>query len=636
MILTNQWGLLALLSIPLILGLHFFRSHRQTREIGGLHLWQFAAIRQPIGSRWTRLLRSWSLLFQLLAATLLSLLIAGIDFPRRESALHYTILVDDSVSMTAREDGTPADRTRAALRDWAGSEARFTLVAAGTRAQVIAGPYADRPELLRQLDAWQPRAASCDLPQAVQLAARFVTGEEKMLFVTDQPEQAREYDNLLAVLGVGDPLSNQAVVFADRVRVNPDRDRVFVTLQTFGSESATRGVRVRAGSQPIDVSIPRRQLRPGESDSFSFDIDLLEVPIEITLAPDALAVDNRVVLAPVPVRNIRVYAEAMEPLSRFLTRSVEATPFAFVEPDPEHADLVFCRLPAFPPARSSDESAAAPGASSGPVAEKVARETPFPQPLLDQYAAAALICAVPGDENAGVAGVAQGLDVVADSESPITLGLPLEEGILWPFVATSAPPSCAPLLTTAKTPLLFGGPVDARRATQREFYYLNILTDRTNIYQTSVFPVLIRNLIQQTRRIVPGMPRTNYRVGEQVLVSLDAAPSSGGEAVALLRNGEPYERFVGTGDVPRVLGDLDAGTYQFRGEDGQSLAVFSVNFFARAESDLTAAGRSAVDFAELEPGRITRAATDHRLFLVLATLVILLTGLSWISQDSAR
>ncbi len=108
--MTNPWGLLALLSIPAILGLHFFRSQRQTRVIGGLHLWQFAATRQPVGSRWTRLQQSLSLLFQVLTATLVSLLIAGLDLPHQETTAHYTIVLDDSVSMLAT--GTvPASRS---------------------------------------------------------------------------------------------------------------------------------------------------------------------------------------------------------------------------------------------------------------------------------------------------------------------------------------------------------------------------------------------------------------------------------------------------------------------------------------------------------------------------------------------
>ncbi|MBM4087890.1 MAG: hypothetical protein FJ276_00455 [Planctomycetes bacterium] len=638
MIFTNPWGLLALLSIPAILGLHFFRSHRQVREIGGLHLWQFAATRQPIGSRWTRLLRSLSLLFQLLAATLLSLLIAGLDFPRDDSAEHFVIIVDDSVSMTARGEAgdTPADRVRTALQEQANAQARFTLVVAGTRPQVIAGPYAEHRELLRQFGLWQPRAPSCDLSQAVQLASRFATDAEKMLFVTDQPDQANEYGDLLEVLGVGEPLNNCAIVFADRVRIGPDRDRVFVSLQAFGREEVECRLTLRAGDQPLDASIAPRRLSPGVLDSLSFHISVLDQPIEISLDADSLAADNRVVLAPVPVRNIRVHADRMEPLDRFLSRSVEATPFAFNEPDAQYADLVFCRSATFPPPLNPPAAADTNAAASSSPEPAATADGPFPQALLDQYASATLICTVPTGEDGAVDGVARGLDILADSESLITQGLPLEEGIVWPFRATSAPRSCTSLLTTANTPLLFGGPVNRRPTDRREFYYLNLVPDRTNIHQTSLFPVLIRNLIEHVRRIVPGMSRTNYRVGEQVPVSLELPAEDASGTIELLRNGELYERFDGAANLPRLLDDLEAGTYQFRSAAGRSLALFCANFFSPTESDLSSGGRTSVDFQNLDPGTITRTTADHRLFLVLAVLAITFTGLSWISQDSAR
>jgi hypothetical protein len=636
MIFTNPWGLLALLSIIPILGLHFFRSHRQVRDVGGLHLWQFAATRQPIGSRWTRLLGSLSLLFQLLAATVLALLIAGIDIPQRTSAEHYTIIVDDSASMTAQGTATPVERTRDVLSNWTKPANRYTLVAAGTRARVIAGPYAERSELLQQLDSWQPRAASCELSQAIQLASRFATGSEKMLFLTDRPDEARSYDDLLEVRGVGESLSNRAVVFADRVRVSPDQDRIFVTVQTFGSEPTECRLQVRIGGQRIDGAVPVRRLTPDLPDSFSFEVDALQDPVEITLPSDPLAADNRIVLAPVPVRNIRVFAEELEPFGRFLTRSVEATPFAFMEPDPTRADVVFCRVAEFPPPLDLDELAGP--SAKGPVVTnpRSTRRAPFPEAQLDQYRAAALICAVPGQEQDQVAGVARGLDILADSEALITHRLPLEEGILWPFVGTSAPPSCSALLHTARAPLLFGGQVDPSETGSREFYYLNIVLDRTNIYQTSLFPILVRNLVEHTRQLVPGMARTNYRLGEQVSVSLDLAQTKEDEPIELLRNSVRYERFVDVVKAPRLLDDLEVGLYEFRRGDRATLARFSVNFFAPAESDLTGAATSSVDFSQLQPGRITRTATDHRLFLILIASVILLTGLSWISQDSAR
>lgn len=626
MVFTNPWGLLALLSTLVIVGLHFFRSHRQTRVIGGLHLWQFAATRQPIGNRWTRLLPSLSLLAQLLAATLLSLLIAGLDLPRRDVAAHYTIIVDDSASMSAEVEGSPAQRARDALAQWASADAQFTVVAAGARARVLAGPFVDRTELLRKLNDWRPQAPLCDLSQAVQLASRFVSSGEKILLVTDQPDLAEEYVNLVETLGVGKASPNHAIVFADRVRLSPDKDRVFVTLQTFGPGSAVCRVRALVAGQVIYESSADRTLNPGSPESFSFEVNLLDSPIDVELDADALNADNRVVLSPVPVRAIRVHAEPVEPLARYVARAVEATPFAYLEPDPQHADLVFAQASSFPPPLSANDTAAAGGLS----------EPSFPRAILDHYASSSLICLIPPTDNAAVAGVARGLDILPDTDALITQGLPLEEGIVWPFIATQVPPSCRPVLSTIAAPLLFGGSPPAPRGIHRECYYLNMLADRTNIYQTNCWPVLVRNLIEQTRRVVPGMSRTNYRLGEQVIISLEPEQVDDRGGAELLRDGARYARFADVEQLAEPLADLEVGHYQLIGRDPQPLAEFSVNFFAPAESDLTGAKTVRADLRQLEPGKIARETTDQRLFLVLLTLVIFCTGLAWIFQDSSR
>jgi hypothetical protein len=143
-------------------------------------------------------------------------------------------------------------------------------------------------------------------------------------------------------------------------------------------------------------------------------------------------------------------------------------------------------------------------------------------------------------------------------------------------------------------------------------------------------------MIEHARSIVPGMSRTNYRMGEQIQVSIDPRQLDEESRIRLLREGQPYETFDGIEQVPRVLDELDVGTYQLVESDSRTLAAFSVNLFAPAESDLTGANEVAADFASLEPGHTVRETGDDRIRLTLYLLVILLTGLSWISQDTSR
>src|SRR5690606_40820235 len=62
-----------------------------------------AATLFPYSPLFRSLRGSLPLLFQLLAALLLALLLAGFDIPLKKAARHYSIILDDSVSMQARD-----------------------------------------------------------------------------------------------------------------------------------------------------------------------------------------------------------------------------------------------------------------------------------------------------------------------------------------------------------------------------------------------------------------------------------------------------------------------------------------------------------------------------------------------------
>jgi hypothetical protein len=290
-------------------------------------------------------------------------------------------------------------------------------------------------------------------------------------------------------------------------------------------------------------------------------------------------------------------------------------------------------LDPFPPPRLASDS---PTTITLNEDSPPATSDPFPKALLDKYSASAIVCAFPDPRTAKAAGVAQGLSILADSESLITQGLPLEEGVLWPYVASSNPSVYTPLLATMDAPLLYGGPVDPNRSTHREFYHVNLLIDRTNIYQMNVWPVLVRNFVEQARRVLPGMSRSNYRLGEQIHVSLDPVELGDDALIRLTREGRELQRFTGAENLPRILEHMETGTYQFLGREDKALATFSINLFAPAESDLTGAKTLKANLSELEPGLVSREKRDNRLFLILTLLMILFTALSWIFQDSSR
>ncbi|MFP4579538.1 MAG: BatA domain-containing protein [Candidatus Sumerlaeia bacterium] len=624
MIFTNPWGFLAFLSIPVILGLHFFRSHRRIRTIGGLHLWQFASTRQPVGNKFTRIISSMSLLFQLLAATLLSLLVAGMDMPQASSESHYTIILDDSVSMLAAEGESAHQKTMDLLEEWADSQSLYTVVLAGIRASVVAGPFAEKSTMLETLQDWRPESPGCDLEPAVQLASRFLIGDEKILFITDSPTQAADFSDLLEVRGLGYAMANNAITFADRVRLDPDTDRVYVTLQTFAAEAQSCRVTARAGDSVIYESEPPKTLDPAKSLSFTFDTNVLRQPITVEIEGDALPEDNQVMLAPAPPKLVRVHAGIMEPLNRYLDRAIAATPYCFMEPDPAMADLVIRATQDFPTR------------SEGTGEEATAALPVFNETLFADYESALLMCLFPKADAAEASGVSRGDGLLADVEHTITAGLPLEEGILWPYASAANPSSYMPILSHTTIPIIFGGRLDRFSATAREAYYINLLYDRTNIFQTNAWPVLVRNLVEQTRKLLPGMSRTNYRVGEAVSISLDPRGIPEKTGIILRKDGSVLSEYESPDEVPSEISNLNKGYYRLVQSDGGEIATFAMNLFAPRESDLKGLHERKADLAELKPGVYTQEKRSPRLFLVTLLLIGLFTVLSWVFQDSSR
>ena len=128
-------GLLALLTLPVIVLLHLIRERRPRRTVPSLLLWPQPP-RRPEGVRARRLPLTLLLLLHLLVAALLALALARPQLPGLpgRGAAHTAIILDSSTSMAARDGaGTRLDAARqralALLRAMDAGD-RATLIAA--------------------------------------------------------------------------------------------------------------------------------------------------------------------------------------------------------------------------------------------------------------------------------------------------------------------------------------------------------------------------------------------------------------------------------------------------------------------------------------------------------------------------
>ncbi len=186
MTLLAPLGLLALLTLPLIVLLHLMRERRRRAVVPSLMLWQLMPRRQEAQRR-RRLPLTLLLLLHLLAAALLALALARpewlTDLLGRER--HLAVIIDTSASMAAPAGGVGAgsrlDAARArarALIGGLGGRATVTLISAGPEARLLdsAGP-AGAARLLAALDGLDAAGVGSDIAGAITLAAADIQGQ---------------------------------------------------------------------------------------------------------------------------------------------------------------------------------------------------------------------------------------------------------------------------------------------------------------------------------------------------------------------------------------------------------------------------------------------------------------------------
>lgn len=596
MVFTNPWGLLALLAIPLIVGLHFFRDRRRIQRVGGLHLWQFARTSMPVGRRFDRFQRNLPLLFQLLAALLLSLLLAGFDIPKEDTRRHYALIVDDSASMQAGGAESAAAKARELVTEWARGGDRFTLIAAGLRPRIIAGPFAEKAELLGALGRWAPEEPGCDIEGALGLASKFLTGDEKILFLTDDEAAARAYAPRLEIAALGKARENAAIQFADRIRAGAGKDRIVVTMGAYSKGAGARTVAFSASVEGKAFLKREVRLEPQKPVSQTFETTEISRPIELALGEDALAIDNSAVLAPVAVKTVRAAVLALGDATDPVTKALRAVPNVALSEAVPQADLVFTAARDYAPSPRNRRLGLFPYLSD--------LDSSKTQPRL-----------------------AEGRAVVIDRRHPATAGLELG-GVLWPFVsATRAAGARTPLLAIQGTPLLWFEPLSGGRGQ----YRFNLLWDRTNLFRQAAWPVLVQGIVEECRDAIPGLARANFRVGETVALNVESSGTLAGR-YELLRDGAAHAKYE---TLPEALSGLPAGGYELRQDGRAALARFQVNFFAPGESDLRAMSERKPDLGQLVSASVRHAEPNKALFLGLALLLIVATALSWAFQDRA-
>jgi hypothetical protein len=401
-------GLLALLTLPVILLLHLLRERRRRMAVPSLLHWQNLP-RKREGERIRRLPLTLLLLLHLLAAALIGL---ALGRPQLAGALggaprQIAIIIDTSTSMATRDGPSTRfaqarERARTALNGLGGSD-RAILIAAGPAARVIAsGGAGDVAALHESLDQLRPGGTGVDLAGALTLAEAAFDGERarQVVVISDGALPSSAARTIAAPLDwqqVGTDQPNRAIVaFAARpaganVQVyaraaNYSSTPIQTSILLYGDDQAlgSRNVAIAAGGETeltwtlpagyswLRAALDGRDGLPQDDDGF---LGLAQTrPIRAMLVsanPDAL----RRALAAIPGVSVTV----ADPSSYSPAQAADVTLFdSFLPPAwPEGATLAINPPPdnaLIPIGQRTGRQAAAELAHSGALLEGLSLE----------------------------------------------------------------------------------------------------------------------------------------------------------------------------------------------------------------------------------------------------------------------
>jgi hypothetical protein len=307
-ILLAPLGLLALLSIAVLVLFYLLRVRYRDHEVGSTYLWAQLTRDLAVHEPWQKPRLSLLLLIQ-------ALLLGGLALALARPALvtgaaervHAVVLLDGSASMSAT-DLTPNrfERARARAREVVAGlpdGSTGTVILAAARPDVLAAETSDRARLLAVLDGAGPTDAPGDLGPALRMAvalARDRANGQVHVF-SDGAFRTPDLDAggvrvfYQPLAGEDAGVDNRAIVAID-ARPEPQnrrRHQAFVRVQSYAAQATRAVVALRADDRLIDSQSV--ELAPGGSGSLIFaDLPLDARVLEARLLDrDALASDDR-------------------------------------------------------------------------------------------------------------------------------------------------------------------------------------------------------------------------------------------------------------------------------------------------------------------------------------------------------
>lgn len=574
---TNPIGLLALLAIPTVLALHWFRRRFRERKVAGLFLFPREALVADAGRTRTTLLRSWSLLLELLAVLVLALVFSGLTCGARDTSKHLVVVLDHSASMGAKGlSRTIVEKAREAVRarmKALGGDARVTLIASGAHPEIVVGPHATQSEAEGYLERFAPQSPSHDISIALDLARDLADDGDEVVLVTDDAALAPPGIDLEAV---GEPLGNVAIVNARRLRED-GKERLVFDLRAFSDTPRSGQYRIRTLDGAELLAQPW-ELASNGSRSFALELPSGTPEIELALDEDELAIDDRAILLPEPsgIVNVTMLLDDETKALLELERALGAIErIAFVS-DPAAANLVFANVPGELRAWQTEVD----------IKSKPSATTP---------------------------------EAISDWIGPFLVERrhPLLDGVLLEGVVWSAPDGSLPgipLVLAGDQPLLS----ESTEGTAVRIH-LALVGERSNLPNAPDWPILLSNVVRGARTRLPGLERVNLTLGESIEFRRSSEDALDARIVIRAPEGaeHPARGAMIASFVPTQVGVHGVMI------EGAERGRVAVRFLDPSESDLRRKGSASVQAADAAPHDLEADVTGRLEMRILAWIALL-------------
>jgi hypothetical protein len=602
MYFANLWGLLGLLSMPAIVVIHLYHRRFPPMIVAGLHLWGAETQTRTAGRRLERLPITSTLLLELLAALLLSIVLSRPKLGDADSAVHLVVVLDNSASMSATtiQGKSFRDTVVEDLEERVANLSRgsvLTIMLTGRRPVMLAGPRTSWATAKQQFDNWQPSANEHDFQPAWDLAGQLAEESGRLLFFTDHlPGADVPVPKLMEIVSVGQPGENVAVSTARwTFDSTTGKGNVFLRMRNNGTQTADVTVLGRTREQAIF----RRRLSIQTDSAAALETEvpggLGRLVIEVRAAGDRLGLDNKVTLIEPKVRilNVAVALPNNHPSLRPIQRVLAGIPDLNVNVgEAESSHLVIAAAEPLPVSRGNLWWLGLGPLNLFKQARKEAKD------LIGPF--------------------------LLEKRNPLLDGLVLG-GVIWGGVQP-VELDVKPIISAGRFPLLA-----QLKGTQTTAYLLNIDLSRPNLSDSPDWPILIKNLIDLRRDNLPGLRRWNYRLNEEIRFRLFEGTGTLGEETAqeLSLRHEGKSRPLARSGIVEVPPLSSPGIYEVF--DGKNLiGEFSVNFHDPKESSLLA-----LNSAQRDPAFETTANETHRdnfytwMILLCLFLILVAVLLDW-------